>query len=292
MKVWLCEHEEPGVIVSKRWLRWALVGLGSLAALLGLALLGLYLYTESALRTPPPKVALGQLPAGDAGEGARLAVVLGCSGCHLADLGGQVFVDIPNVARLVAPNLTRLRDVYDPAAYLRLMRAGTKTNGRLALVMPNKAHQRLTDRQLADVYAYVQSVPLVERELPSTRLRPLGRLGIALGEFDLEEMRADAPESPAVIADRNHADRGRHLALTTCSECHGIALSGFPEEGSPPLLVAKAYSDAEFARLMREGITKAGTESASGLMSEVARERFAHFTDEEVAALKSFLDQR
>ena len=57
-------------------------------------------------------------------------------------------------------------------------------------------------------------------------------------------------------------------------------------------MVAKAYDDAEFDRLMREGITKAGGESASGMMSAVARDRFSALTDEEVAALKRFLDQR
>lgn len=276
----------------KRWSRRGLVALGALVGLLGMAYAGVYFYTELALRVPPPSAALGHLPVGDAAEGARLALVLGCSGCHLPDFGGQVFVDIPNVARLVAPNLTQLRSTYDQAAFLRLMRAGTKADGRLAFVMPNKAHQRLTDGQLADLFTHFQGMPPVERELPSSRLRPLGRLGIAMGEFDLEEMRADAPESPAVIADRNHADRGRHLALVACSECHGIDFAGFPEEGSPPLLIAKAYDEAEFARLMRVGLTKSGTESASGLMSEVARERFAHFTDEEVAALKTFLDRR
>ena len=280
------------MVALMRCLRWGIVGLGGLAVLLGMAYAGLYLYIERALRVPPPPVALGQMPAGDAGAGARLARILGCSGCHAPDLGGEVFADIPNVARLVAPNLTRLRGIYVPETFLRLMRAGTKANGRLALVMPNKAHQRLTDRQLADLFAYLHSVPLVERELPSSRLRPLGRLGIALGEYDLEEMRADSPESPLVIADRNEADPGRHLALVACSECHGIDFAGFPEEGSPPLLVAKAYSDAEFARLMREGLTKAGAESASGLMSQVARARFAHLTDEEIAAIKGFLDQR
>jgi mono/diheme cytochrome c family protein len=259
---------------------------------MGLALLGLYLYTERAMRVPPPSVALGQLPAGDAGAGERLVRVLGCTGCHTPDLGGQIFEDIPNVARLVAPNLTRLRDDYDPAAFLRLMRTGAKLDGQLALVMPNKAHQRLTDRQLADLFAYLHHVPPVERELPSFRLRPLGRLGIAMGKFDLEDMRADAPESPRVIADRNEADLGRHLALTACSECHGIDFAGFPEEGSPPLLIAKAYSKDEFTRLMREGLTKTGAESASGLMTAVARERFVHFSDEEIASLKAFLDQR
>lgn len=276
----------------KRWSRRGLVALGALLGLLGLAYGGVYFYTERALRVSPPSAALGHLPAGDTTEGARLALVLGCSGCHLPDFGGQVFADIPNVAMLVAPNLTQLRGTYDQAAFLRLMRAGTKADGRLALVMPNKAHQRLTDGQLADLFAYFQDMPPVERQLPSSSLRPLGRLGIALGEFDLDDMRADLPESPAVIADRNHADRGRHLALVACSECHGIDFAGFPEEGSPPLLIAKAYDEAQFARLMREGLTKSGTESASGLMSEVARARFAHFTDEEVAALKAFLDRR
>jgi mono/diheme cytochrome c family protein len=279
------------VLASKRWLRWVLVGLAGLAALLGMALLGLYVYTELAMRVPPPSVALGQIQDGNVATGERLAHVQGCSGCHTADLGGQVFVDIPNVARLVAPNLTRLRADYDQAAFLRLMRSGAKLDGQLALVMPNKAHQRLTDRQLADLFAYLHHVPPVERELPPSRLRPLGRLAIAMGELDLGEMRADAPESPRVIADRNETNLGRHLALTACSECHGIDFSGFPEEGSPPLLIAQAYNDGEFARLMHEGLTKSGAESASGLMTEVARGRFVHFTDDEITALKAFLDR-
>jgi ABC-type cobalamin transport system ATPase subunit len=43
---------------------------------------------------------------------------------------------------------------------------------------------------------------------------------------------------------------------------------------------------------MRTGVTLAGTESASGLMSSVARQRFSHFSDDEIAALKAYLDQR
>jgi hypothetical protein len=43
---------------------------------------------------------------------------------------------------------------------------------------------------------------------------------------------------------------------------------------------------------MRTGMTIAGRESATGLMSSVARLRFSHFTDEEIGALKAYLDQR
>jgi hypothetical protein len=43
---------------------------------------------------------------------------------------------------------------------------------------------------------------------------------------------------------------------------------------------------------MHEGIIVAGTESRTGLMSQVARERFVHLRPDEVAALKAYLDQR
>jgi len=53
------------------------------------------------------------------------------------------------------------------------MRAGTRADGRLALVMPNQAHQRLTDQQLADLEAYMLSVPAGANALPSRRIRTL-----------------------------------------------------------------------------------------------------------------------
>ena len=71
----------------KLWLRRGLFAFGALAALAGVAYGGVHLYTYSALKAPPPPVAFGQLPAGDAGEGARLAHVLGCRACHTPDLG-------------------------------------------------------------------------------------------------------------------------------------------------------------------------------------------------------------
>ncbi|WP_146907052.1 c-type cytochrome [Arenimonas daejeonensis] len=82
------------------------------------------------------------------------------------------------------------------------------------------------------------------------------------------------------------------LVTVACTECHGMDLAGYPEEGTPGLAVAKAYTPEEFDRLMRTGITKAGTESTSGLMTEMGRKRFPAFTDEEVAAIKAYLDRR
>lgn len=274
----------------KRWTRHLLRGIGVLAGVLLLALGGLYLYTERALQgTELPGVTV--LPPGDTIAGERLARIHGCSGCHGEQLQGQVFVDIPHVARLIAPNLTLARDTYDQQAFVRLMRAGTKADGRLALVMPNRAHQRLTDQQLADLEAYMRSVPAVANTLPARRIQTLARIGMVTGEYDLDEMRADAPESAAVIADRKQPDRARHLVQTACSECHGVNMQGYPQEGVPPLSIARAYNDEQFLRLMHEGKTLAGTDSATGMMSGVARSRFSALSAEDIAAIKDVLDR-
>ena len=79
--------------------------------------------------------------------------------------------------------------------------------------------------------------------------------------------------------------------MTTCIECHGRDLNGYPGD-TPSLVVAKAYSAENFIRLMRTGITAGGTKSATGLMTEVGRKRFPAMTDDEVKALKAYLDSR
>jgi mono/diheme cytochrome c family protein len=43
---------------------------------------------------------------------------------------------------------------------------------------------------------------------------------------------------------------GRYLALTSCTECHGMDLRGHPPE-SPDLRIAAAFSPEAFTELMR-----------------------------------------
>ena len=274
----------------RRWLRIAGWFAATVVVLLLLAWLALHAHTERLLQgasLPPP---LATLPQGDAVRGKRLGQVLGCSGCHAETLGGNVFMDVPHVARLVAPNLTRVRDRYDEAAFLRLMRAGTKADGRIALVMPNKAHQRLTDQELADLWAYVGAAPVVADSLPESRIGPLARVGILSGQYDIEALRADPPESPGVLADRLAGVPGRRLLQVACGECHGVDLAGSAKDAVPSLRVLKGYTHAQLLRLMHEGKTAAGGESATGFMSRVARHRFTALTEAEVRAMKDYID--
>lgn len=275
-----------------RTLRFAGIGLVALVALALLALAAIYWKTQSMLRvaTWAPTTSLLQ---GDVAEGARLAKVMGCRGCHNDNLRGGDFVEEPHVFKLVAPNLTQVRAKYDDAAWQRLFRTGAKANGSLAVGMPVKAFQRLTDQEIANLVAYVRSVPEVDNPgLGSTRLYPLARIGLLNGQFKMEEIAGDAPESDTVLAQRATMDRGQHLARVACGECHGMTFEGGGPTGAPPLIVAKGYDEDKFARLMRTGLTAAGTPSASGLMSEVARGRFSALTDQEVADLHRFLRSR
>jgi len=261
--------------------------LAGLLLLAAVAMLGLYLATQAMLRAKDTP-AFSALPKGDPVEGRRLAAVTGCTGCHGADLGGRRFLSIPNVADLVAPDLSRVRDRYDDAGLLRVLRAGVKEDGYYALGMPGHMQQRMSDREAADVIAFVRSVPPAAKPVAeSTRVYPLGRLGLLLGKYRAYE--GDAPESAAVLRDRADPRVGRHVAQIACSECHGKSFEGNGEMGAPALAIARAYSLEQFRRLLREGVTLAGTRSKSGLMSDVSLNRFRHLSDAEVADLHAWL---
>lgn len=85
--------------------------------------------------------------------------------------------------------------------------------------------------------------------------------------------------------------RGEYIAMTACNECHGLDLRGAntePDIAPPDLAVVAGYSWEEFNHLMDTGLPRDGRESL-GLMTVVARDRFAYFTQEERADLYAFL---
>ena len=82
---------------------------------------------------------------------------------------------------------------------------------------------------------------------------------------------------------------GEYLAINACSECHGKDFEG--NEGfAPDLQIAKAYSEADFKKLMSTGVGIG--ERDLGLMSAVAEIRFKKMTDAEMEALHQFLLSR
>jgi mono/diheme cytochrome c family protein len=222
-------------------------------------------------------------------EGRRLALIRGCyDGCHGKAADGGVFFDQPMLARLVAPNLTRVVAEHSDAELERVIRQGVRLNGRSTIGMPSAMYYHLTDEDLGAIIAFLRSLPPSEGPATEIRLGPLARVGIVLRQYEPQVRMIDrsAPRSRANELD-NAVAYGRYLALTSCTECHGLDLRGSPDGLTPPLAIAAAYAPDEFAHLLRTGVALGGREL--DLMASVARSRFAHFTDAEVAAVYAYL---
>jgi mono/diheme cytochrome c family protein len=274
----------------RRWIGRILVGLVVIAALAATAIYfrsESLIYGNDAWRTrdfAPP-------PPGDAAVGKRLGVVYGCPSCHGEQMGGANFVDEPWLLSIPAANVSERIAQYDDVAFVRLIRTGVKADGGMALGMPTKAFQRMGDADVGHLLAWLRTLaPVSNPDLGTTTIHLPVRFSIVTGDFPMDEVHADEVEGESVLADRHHPDATRRLMQVACGECHGTHLGGF-EGDTPSLEIIKAYSLEQLTTLLRTGVTIAGTESASGLMSAVARERFQALTDEEIAAIKAYADR-
>jgi len=273
-----------------RWLRNAVIGVIALALI---AAAVIYAMSERTLRRSyDARGTSVAIPADSASiaEGERLARVRGCPGCHEPSLEGSMFVDDPMLARAAAPNLTTAVREYSDAELEGIIRHGVRPDGRSVLAMPSDMFRLLDDADLGKILAYLHSAPQVPGQARMMKLGPLGRLGIALGEFKpaAEEVRRVELLSDSFPAAGSPVARGAYLARTVCTECHGATLSGVGT--TPDLRIAAGYSREQFVRLMRTGVALGERELE--LMSEVARSRFSHFTDEEIEALYAYLLSR
>lgn len=238
------------------------------------------------------------VPKGDPVEGARVARRVGCDGCHSeGGKGGGFDIKTPEGDRYVAPNLTQRRAHYDDAGLAALLHEGKTHDGHRALGMPIFMLQHLSDREVRDITAWLRSLPTVENPgLAVTTLTPATARKFKDGTHPYnDDDKPDPGNKPPAAPPVDSLALGRHLAMTSCTECHGRDLTGWgPEDDAPSLvLVNKAYTPEKFARLMRTGEVAAGGKSKTGFMSEVATYRFAAtLTDAEIAALKQYLDSR
>lgn len=240
----------------------------------------------------PPSQAVAV--AGDPVEGLRVATRVGCNGCHRKDGRGGVFQEDPQYGRIVAPNLTQRRALYDDAGIAALLREGRTHDGHVPVGMPIRMFQHLSDREIRDITAWLRSIPEVsEPDLPQGAWSDKLKQELQEGTFPyLDDMRPDAGNRPPAAPPVEPLALGKHLAMTSCGECHAWDLNGWPGDSAPSLVVAKAYGAEDFVRLMRTGITATGEESKTGLMTQMGRERFHVLTDAEIAALKLYLDTR
>ena len=211
------------------------------------------------------------IPSDDAAieRGRHLATsVNSCADCHGPDFGGRVFADAGPLGVITGTNLTRGRGgiggTYTDCDWERTIRHGVRPDGTSVIVMPSEAFAHLSDADVAAIVAFLEQLAPVDRELPRTSLRWLGRVMMASGRLPLMV----APRMPVVahvasVDTTPSVGYGLYLAnVAGCRGCHGPGLSGGPVTGPPGTPPAAnltpagigQWAEADFVRALREAV--------------------------------------
>ncbi len=203
-------------------------------------------------------------------HGKRMSELFGCSACHGADYSGVNFgAMIPIVDGLWASNISRTIPAMSDAELERLLREGVHPDREL-YVMPSKQTQFLSTRDMAALIAFLRTIPPVGE---STPVPPKGfeaavtaRLPDDYWLTKLEKEKRpyhNAAEEVAFFAANAPPEmgpkltRGRMIAASLCSSCHGAALDGIGEPAGN-IQSALAYDDAAFDLLLTKSIDRTG----------------------------------
>lgn len=233
-------------------------------------------------------------PAPDVARGRHIATALaGCAGCHGATFGGgRAFtvvtptVDAANrIQTVYAANLTPGTGgvaALSDDDLRRAIRDGQRPDGTLLRVMPSSEYAVMTDADVADVIAFLRSLPPVDQVVPQA----------AGSSFRPCCGRPTYPEASPT--------GGAYLArIGGCTGCHGADLAGGPGAhpvvgpGFGPVAVPNISRDgignwsfADFQTAMRTGKTPDGRTLSSAMPWRTV----GKMTDDELRAVYDFLE--
>ncbi len=276
---------------------------GGIVAVAVLAIGALYAMSERQLRrvysVPPHAIAI-PTDSASVERGAHLVNAVGsCATCHEVDMGGKVYADMGPVGVVSGPNLTsgiggRGRTFTDED-WVRAIRFGVHANGTTLVMMPSEVYMNFSDGDLGSIVAYLKRLPPVNRAMPPSRFRVVGRALLATGKMKI----LTAPKTPArptvaSVTPRVAPEYGRYLVeVSGCAGCHGYGLSGGrvagPSNLPPAANLTPAgipdWTEADLRRVLREGRKRDGT----ALDEFMPWRAYAGMTDDEIAAIWHYL---
>ncbi|MDQ7997711.1 MAG: cytochrome c [Luteibacter sp.] len=260
--------------------------------------------------------ATGVVPASDLVERGRYLTLAGdCASCHTtrggAPFSGGRVIGTPFGA-IPAPNLTPDRDTglgaWSADDFYRAMHNGKGHDDRsLYPVFPFTSYTKVTRADTDAIFAYLKSLPPVKRASIEPILRwPYSMRSLIaswrLLYFDEGEFVHDPKRSAAW-------NRGAYLVqgLGHCNECHANR-NAFGAMVSEPYLAGgiipvqnwyapdlsmgpngglAGWSEADVVALLKTGRSAKGT--AFGPMAEVVLQSTQHLTDDDLAAMATYL---
>lgn len=275
-------------------LKWAGIVVGSLALLVivvGFVASRVGAATIAEVHDVP--VASLTIPSDSASvaRGAHLSGIYGCQDCHGVDLAGQVMSE-EGPFRLVAPNLTPagIGSQYGPEDWDRAIRHGVGVDGTALFVMPSGAYHEISDTEAADLIAYLETVPPVEKDLPPMEYRFMGKV-LAAGPLGIDKGVHPEPSPTTSPAPGATVEYGAYVAGMMCAYCHGTDLAGKPADqpGAPdaPGLASSGQWPAEtFHEVLTTGVLPSGREMNPEFMPWTST---ARMTPDEREGLRRYL---
>lgn len=244
--------------------------------------------------------------AGDPVRGEVIAGLGACRACHTAE-GGEPYAGGYGIATkfgtFYAPNITPDRTTgiggwsYDD--FVHAMRDGRSPRGRpYVAAFPYAAFTRLSDADLADLWAYLVVVPPVNAEERANDVRWPYDTRLATSVWRTFEFRREDPAE----------DRGAYLATGPghCGECHtprnsigGLRarreLQGNDDPPEPaPDVTASAlvgWSSSDLVELLTSGMSPDGN-VVGGVMYDLVRDGTARLPPSDREALAAYVLSR
>lgn len=241
-------------------------------------------------------------------QGRQLATAADCVACHSAPGGkpyaGGLGLGSP-LGTIVSSNITPSRNAgignYTLAQFTAALREGVRADGaHLYPAMPYTSYARLTDQDVAALYAYfMHDVAPVDTPAPATKLPFPFNIRVSMAFWnalylDRKPFQAPAGASPEVA---HGAYLG--LALAHCDTCHtprgflmgqddAHALAGgslgtwyAPNITSDPVSGIGAWSVDDLVGYLKNGAAP-GKAQAAGPMAEAIDHSLRHLSDEDL----------
>ena len=279
----------------------------------GLALLMAGTYLFAAVPEPRPAPAA----EGDVTRGAYVARVAGCIACHTDTDGGGAFLAggppiVTAFGTFYAPNITPHRQDgiggWTLSDFMAAMTAGKAPDGRHYFpVFPYTEYTRMTDQDIVDLWAAMQTVPAApgrppfhDIDLPfanRTLLAAWNTLFLKPGSYQPDPRRSDSWNRGAyIVTGPGHcgACHTPRNALGARIEDRSLAGTENGPDGdrvSPitgPALRAAGWTVPDIVFALRFGLTPDG-DSLGGSMGHVISDSTSWLSDGDLAAVAEYL---
>ncbi|MXO49733.1 c-type cytochrome [Erythrobacter gaetbuli] len=202
-------------------------------------------------------------------HGERMAEVFACNSCHLEDYTGANFGEmIPLVEGLWATNISLTMPQMSDAELELILREGKRSDRELYL-MPSRQTHFLSEQDMSALIAFLRTIKPAGAPTPEP---PAGFADAVADRLPRDYWRekeygrrfypSAADEVAYYVANRvpnlgSSLERGRYIATTVCSVCHGAALDG-KGENSGDVQAALSYDGATFDALLGSDMTVSG----------------------------------